>query len=398
MKVQGYKEEQPRKIIEACSALLQSLPNGDFLATHWMSDWEPVLAGAAEQQRSVFDPWITMIASNTLAAAAAMFIMEISLLSGRARNARQDLTDSILRASKKARAYVDALRPHVELDQHQQAILDKLDSVTVRPSSINDDEAIFRDGAEWIRVSVSGMRAMASQSEIVVNEFGRRDKRIKFQAILWYDIIDSRGRKSKLTRPALIEHRRRVVEFKDKMAEDLLGMENAARSTKQLVYPFQGTIWSKDDEKHIFVTGPNSSQLIQQAAKMVLARAHAHGVRLRVLAIKTTFAGDPAYKYETDPDVRGPTFWEHLTELKAHLRAWETRASLNKEGLPPEKSFFWVAGDLIGTLNFPREFVSDRRSEVLETEVDNVTVCTEVRGGPVNWPRARIAQEASSEH
>ena len=162
-------------------------------------------------------------------------------------------------------------------------------------------------------------------------------------------------------------------------------MRDASRADAQ-VYPWQGPLVSKDDEKHVFIAGTRGLQLAPGSHKRILITAGAaSGVRVRCLAINTDFAGVSAYKFTTSVDIEGEAFWEYSSRLKEKLRGIEKNILMNVPGQVPQQSSFWL-GDKLRKAFDISDFAGWSGVVVdqeLATEIENMEVVTNVRGGPV---------------
>jgi hypothetical protein len=199
---------------------------------------------------------------------------------------------------------------------------------------------------------------------------------------MWYDIIDSKGKRSGLTGDALRVYRQRVRSFKDNVIRDVIGLCRDASRQDATIYPWQGQLNSKDDERHLFVTGSRSIGWLIKACEIVTARALSSGVAIRAIAITADFAGIPAYRYDGEPGVEGEAFWEHLSIIKESLKNEERSRNWNVAGRAPSNSILWVCGELVNNLALEGQIALSKTADtVVASEIDDLRIETRALGG-----------------
>lgn len=388
LKLAGYKSSAAKAIVEKCTNYLRSQPQGSFLATSWLGAWSAVFAGDSEEQHRRFDPWIEQLGREILLTSLGLFTMEMAVViaiqtkTGNAKD-RKLVADT----ARKVQRFLSDFRGAYELTDEQQKVLERLSLVLEGESGMPDPERSFRFGVNWLGMRAGQLRSLFAQIEEVVAHFGKEQDRIIYRFAFWYDIIDSRGRKSGNMRA---DYKKRVVAFKENVKTDLYGTMKDAQRMSGVIYPWHGPLNSEDDEKNVFVGGSRSLSWLRELVGIVLRRAEAHGVRLRLVAINTDFAGIPAYKYKANNVVEGQPFWEHFSGLKSEIREIEDRMPINDEGKPPEVSLFWMAGDLVDDLDMPdgMKWLSGYLTEDELVSTSDTSVKTKVTGGPIEFGRA----------
>jgi len=384
LKLSAHWTDRPASVINECASYLASLPTGgSFMSSHWRADWLPILMSVSEEQRSRIEPRIEALAKAIYSTSIGIFTIELALHSLRPTGRlEQQRAKEFERVCKKIESFLGTFAAHCSVRKEEQATLERLQLVLASQRPMEDPVRALDYGVEWVHARLAGLRALASQTEEVVKDFGRTDRRISYPYLFWYDIIDSRGKKSGLANEALDAYRDRVRAFKGTINRDFYGLLRDSRRSGGIVYPWQGPIGSKDDEKHVFITGSASLTLLQEAIRILLGRADTHRVCVRCVIIRTDFAGGHAHRYETQPQVEGETFWEHLSEFKKRLKDMDARSGLNKKGSPATRSFLWVAGDLLDSCD-TSDIAPQKFNKIIRTEVQSVQVMTQVSGGPV---------------
>lgn len=384
LKIVGYRRASANEIIEKCGRYLASSVNGEFLEAAWQGSWAAVTAGISKEQEAQFNPSIEALEKYALMAAIGAFTIELSLASGiievsKSERAVRDFGEACAKISH----YLTAFQ-HVALTKREKEVLQRLAQKAADAEPIQAMADSVRFGLQWLNANVGNMRAAANGVEMLAREFGKADKRTKFSAVLWYDIIDSTGQKGGLSGAELKDYRSRVRSFKAHFNRELYGLRRDAEREHATIYPWQGLLTSRNDEKHIFLTGVRNIEWLYQAAKLLATVSAAHGVCVRAVAIRADFAGDPASKYSASPEVEGDSFWEHLSRLTAKLKNIELEQKLNA-GKPPLYSFFWLGGNLSIDLDLRKfaPWLEPPRRYRVETMIENVRVITAVAGGAV---------------
>jgi len=384
LKIVAYANHRPEAIVNRCSAYLEALPNGAFLSAHWKSDWAAVFAGNSDEQLAQCKPLIDALGRETLVAAVGVFTMEMALMSARVAVGASGSGGAFGSNCGKIASYLEEVTEHCkDLSKSERNALERLVARAQSCEPMNRPKDAFEYGLKFLEERVPRMRSISSQTETMIRNFGKQDRRVNYTSVLWYDIIDSRAKKSGLTAGPHREYRSRVRSFKHQINQNIYGLVRDAARAGGWVHPWQGPLRSKDDEKHLFFAGTRSLSWLQQALEILISSADANGVCVRVLLVKTNFSGDTAYKYETEPAVEGELFWEHFSELRSKVKSIETELRFNELGRPPERSVIWLAGDLVEDLNLPMRLSPKSHLREVDTEVDQISVVTSIVGGPV---------------
>ena len=274
LKIEGYREGRAQSTITRCGKFLATLDNGSFLETAWKGEWDAVIAATSQEQKFRFDPWITILTKEVLLAAIGVFTLELSVLSN-LKNYSQGRTESHLfnLACRKVFGFLKSISAGMELTAYEKNVLDHLTKRAGEEVPIKSVQGSIDFGLNWLRERAANMRAAANQVEEIAKQFGKTDKIINFSTVLWYDIINSTGQKSGLGGVELNDYRSRVLAFKHDFNRQVYGLRRDAERQNAMVYAWQGPITSKDDEKHIFITGTRNVEWLYQASKLLVSTA-----------------------------------------------------------------------------------------------------------------------------
>jgi hypothetical protein len=127
-------------------------------------------------------------------------------------------------------------------------------------------------------------------------------------------------------------------------------------------------------------SAPPSNAVAIVRGEILVSEARASRVRIRALAIDTRFAGAPAQKFSSNPNVEGEAFWEHGSRFKQALKKFERPDCVRA-------SYIWFGGDLSNAAE--RLFEEGAWSKgiqrgVIDTVIENFPLSTPYAGGP--WP------------
>jgi hypothetical protein len=315
LKYSAYKAQKPADIVSNCERYLKSLSQGSFLALQWRSYWNPVLAENSEEQISRFDPWIQNAATEVFDAAIGILLLQKALSAAVAKLYPSTTNQRRLKSlSTTIEKFVSEIDTHMTLNSEENDIVAQLQSKTFDP------KVILATGLEWTNLRLPALSAMSRQVLDIVKDYGHLEHRINFNQVLWFDIVDSTGQKSGLSNPELRAYRARIRGFKEAINNEFYGLSREASRQNGIVHGWQGTVFAKDDEKHIFFTGTRNLAWLREATRILFARCAASGARVRAIAIPADFAGIAAYRYRNDPTVDSEPFWEHLSRVKKQLR------------------------------------------------------------------------------
>lgn len=374
-KYTAYKSGAPAAIVARCEAYLSATHKGPIMSGYWRALWEPVLAVSDSGQKERFDPWVDQCYERILHHAQGIFTIELALVSRAVTSGKKENRALLERSCEKTFDFFKCA-PDAVVDN---PLCKRLLTIALSKTPIDHAaEAVCYGHAHYEKMGVVS-RVTVSQIMSVARDYGRLDERTNYQYALWYDVIDSTGQKSGLKGDALRSYRGRVRRFKDRMIEHLGGLVIEARRRHIDIYPWANSLASKDDEKNVFVRGPRSLEMVKAVVEILVNEARASRVRVRAMAIDTRFAGEPAHKYASDPNVDGEAFWEHGSRLKQGLKQLEAADATHA-------SYLWFANDLARR---PERLFNDEmwlahqgRGEI-DTTIENFPLSTAYVGGPL---------------
>lgn len=375
LKLGGYRQERAKLIVQRCAQYLDNQPNGSFLKRHWLASWEPIVNSNDPAQSEAFDGWIDQLAEETRRFVEGIFTMELSIVSELTKSGEKADLQRFTDVCAKLLSYLEDPR----LPQNAGPLRDRLLNVCRSRTPIEEAATSYEYGLGQCRRRIFEAGTLVSQVSEYAMAYGRTDKKITFQYCVWYDIIDSTGQKSGLKGDSLRTYRQRVRAFKDRIVQRVAGLQVEARNRNVSLYAWSNTLTAKDDEKNIFLTGARSLDFVQSAISILLNEALVHGMRIRIVALETDFAGTRAFKFEADSDVQGESFWEHGSRVRGSLKSLEDSDRKNC-------SYVWLAGDL---RRKPQRIVGNTDWEAngskgtVDTLIENHPVKTHYFGGPV---------------
>lgn len=374
MKIRAHQADQVRTIIDTSEAFLRSIPKaGPMLSNYWSASWRPIIDEGAAHQRSFFDQWISDLHRIISDHALGILTVELALAS-RLHDENERKTVTQFRNTCNA---IKRVLPDLKPSPESHRLFNRLQDATESLKPISNTEQSVRFGVDFcMKRRVSG-HALVRQVCEANTSYGRTDRRTDFDFVLWYDIVDSTGRKSDLESLELDAYRTSVLAFKDGMNSAFEVLSRDFKSRGVVMYPWASGISAKDDERNVFFSGPRCFTALTETLRLLLKEAQAKGVWLRLLALNTDFSGYSAHKYELKPSVDGEAFWAHYHKLKRELKKLETTAA--------RQSYLWLA-DKAASSSIQRnlhDLWSDQRKGELNSSVDNYPMHTRYLGGEV---------------
>jgi hypothetical protein len=387
-KLNGVWDERPRTIVKECADYLSGLPQGEFLKDQWLGDWQPVIDSTFDAEAAKFQPLFERVAHHLFVAAIGVFTCEVALTSAYVLT-KGGVNAPLLFASCCASisSYMRSMDKRIELSKDERQVVDRLLVVVDGKHVMSDPRRSFEFGARWMTERLAMFQAAVEQVGDAAKDYGRDQKRIQFRYVLWYDIIDSRGKKSNLQGDVAERHSANVLAFKENIKKDIYGLRRDASRSDATIHSWYGALHSNDDEKHIFIAGARGPFWLQQVAKTIVDRARFHEVCVRVILIRGDFAAGMApYKLVTVEEVEGPMFWEHFKSVTEQLKGVEPAFGMYGRRQPPQASIAWVSEGLSEELEFPLAAVrsENRRKQVVASAARATEIRTEFVGGRMN--------------
>lgn len=153
------------------------------------------------------------------------------------------------------------------------------------------------------------------------------EPRTYFDHVLWYDIVDSTGTKAaiQMSPESVRGYRSNVSRFRDSVSMRLTTICEEYSSNGNEVLPWNGTVESKNDEKHIFFVGKDKNiATIKSLGALINIAKQFPGVRFRAAIIPCDFTGDSyASSSKASAEVEGEVFLTHFDRLKKQVRVEE---------------------------------------------------------------------------
>lgn len=372
MKISAHRTGRVQKILDESTDFLNQIQlTGPFLAKYWRSAWTPIVADQDGRQSEYFDKWLSELSHELSDLTLGLLTLEIALASGisKAKGRKKSQFSS-------SSEVIQRLLPDLTPSPEAQKLLVRLRKTLETKQPVENIEQTVRFAIDFcLKRQHRGHSLVRNVCEVNAG-YGRVDRRTDFKYVLWYDIIDSTGQKSNLRGDEIRDYRNSVRRFKDEVNSHLGAIALDAKKRGITLYPWGGDIYSKDDEKNIFFSGPRCITVMTETLRVISNEARAKGVKLRYIVMNTDLAGYPAHKFDQSPAVEGEAFWEHSSRVKQKLKS--------KEKAEIQCSYLWLADQLAET-NTLEATLSDLFAEVecgeVNTTIENYPLETKFRGG-----------------
>ncbi|GEM_PF-7086053 len=376
LKIQSYRNGRPAKTMQRSLDYLRSQPMGGFAADDWEEWWSATLADDTPEQRSRFDPHINRLSSDILDMAISLVTLQFALLAGISNLPKKNVPRRVPEIE-----IVDSLRDSLPgISDSQSKLIDRLHIFKDNLTSEIDNQKVSRFAINNILKNKHReiIRNLENSLDSVLS-FGRAAQRVSYQYVLWYDIIDSRSEKAKLTQSDRDDYLSRVQKLKSRLRSEFRDIAQNARKRGGYVDSSEGSMDSKDDEKLLFFSGNRTMQRLKVSVLRLLNTAKAQGLCVRICILPAGFAGIEAHRYIPYRTVQGESFWTHFRELEKELKALESDDGGNERGKVPCYSYIWYWDQ------------KTRDNVKLETKVKidgeiSTTINTEVSGDDIYHP------------
>jgi hypothetical protein len=326
MKFLGYLRGEPKEILNECFDYIKR--ENEFAANEWRALWSPLVNRSNRIDERRFLESTRTGVGTIFAFGMCVLLMELSLIiASRILQRRPKVpTKSFL---LKLDGFLSDIRDRVKLEQHGERLLARIDKLNA-----DQDFAAFEPTAVWSfavgRIDKLLINIVTDKEHLfMLNSQIRRDELQKYYShMVWYDVIGSTGERFGLTGSDKDEHEKRVSQFKSSVTKALEEVRNHMRSKKGELFAWNGTVESRNDEKHLFIHAPTDAQgeftdMIVNAIMRETLRFDR--VRVRLIAIPCSFAGSEVWKFDRGTEVVGDRFWVHWARLKDQLKKSETK-------------------------------------------------------------------------
>lgn len=375
MKLVSYDKDKLPNIINRCGSYLGDCENGMIMESQWNATWEPILATQDVEQKTKFDIWINRCGRELSMAALSIFSMELALASqAYGTGANTDRT-AFTNVCKKILKYINSLQEYNKPSE----ILKRLSERCENDQPILNFQEAYSYGHNRLQKRKLKAIGLVRNVSTVATNYGRTDKRTNFPYVVWYDIIDSLGQKSKMRGEPLSEYRARIKQFKQRINTELKMLIHEVNENTQVdIFCSNSTVDSENDEKNIFFSGKGLRE-VQQTIDIILEQANVSNINVRVIASSTDYAGNQAHKFELDSFIKGEGFWEHGSRFRGQIKTLETSPK-------QECNYLWLAGKL--TKNplcraQVEHLVRDCKHNELITDIENYALAVDYFGGAV---------------
>jgi len=377
MKYLGYLNKEPLAIVNECCEFLRR--DNAFAADEWLAMWSPLFdKDTPHDELTILRP-VSQAMATIFGFGLGMFLLELTMIvaSQMAKGRPKRATAGFL---SRLRGFLEELQDRTEYDDYVKRLLARLSSIE-RIGDLQDfiPERVFefvRDKFQEIAIDVITDKEYLNS----LNSMVRREESIrKYDYLVWYDIIGSTGERFGLRGDELEKHEADVASFKRGLMLALDRLTETAEEQGDEVFAWNGTVESRNDEKHLFIrrSKDRAAKWVKAVVRTIYRETQRHTrVRVRMLIIPCSFAGSEVWRFERSTEVVGERFWLHLARLRESLKSTE------RSDFDLSRNTLYLAGDAIEYLNDVGE-IGDLRGQVeyeLVTSPDFLTLRTKVIG------------------
>ncbi|WP_298326994.1 hypothetical protein [Asticcacaulis sp.] len=373
MKYLAYRKNAARDVVTRGELFLGSTEEGAVLAGLWRAYWDPVLNDGDRHQQETFDYWINLCMQRIVMHAEQLFTVELALVSQFFTKNPAKGERHFTRSCLKVIDYFDQIPPGSNHQLRERLLEIAANKIAVEPKTM------LSYALRIIDRELGESSHVCRQISSVCSAFGRVDKRLNYQYVIWYDIIDSTGEKSDLRGDALRAYRMKVRGFKEVINDEIEALIFDGRRRDIDIYCWANSLSSKDDEKNIFFSGARSIELVGRCINLIFNQSRALDVHVRVLVIDASFAGDSAHKFASDSTVHGEAFWEHSSRVKKRLKDLE-------RGYEKKSSYLWFAADMVRSsdkLSSGILYHGTKKNGTLDVKIENFSLNVRYCGGNI---------------
>src|SRR3989339_1729312 len=317
MKILAYERSEVKAAVDKCAAYLMSRELGSAHARTWnrlMSFCDLDNSSLAIRE---LQPTYSIQRQHVLLLLAAIYTIEFALLNAIREEKGGDAKKLIKLLEKKVGdAIADLTNSNVE---YETKILRRLKSSL---------EADMADGAFDSNKSYNWAIALLDEKlgeiqdqisitgRILADFNSNSEPRTYFDHVFWYDIVDSTATKfaTHSTPEKIRDYKKKISRFRDSVSRRLSTICEEHTDNDNLVLPWNGTVESKNDEKHIFFHGQGRvSATLKTIASLISITKQNPGVRFRAILLPCDFTGDSyASSTPTSAEVEGEVFLTHF--------------------------------------------------------------------------------------
>jgi|GEM_PF-6643578 len=328
MKILAYENDEIKIAVNRCCKYLKALEFGGSQARTWnrlMSFCE-----LDETKEAVNDlrPTHNIQISIVIFLLSTIYTIEYSLLNIMRKHNKPDFKRIYRLLDKKVTDLQTELG--IFCDEQNLKVIKRLQSAMTASEvdTVFDSEKTLKWAFNTIDVRVGEIQDQISITNRTLADHNTNvEPRTYFEHVLWYDIVDSTGTKAalKMSAESLRTYKSNVSRFRDSVNMRLTTICEEYSSNGNEVLPWNGTVESKNDEKHIFFVGKDRVVATLKAiGSLVNIARQCPGVRFRAALIPCDFTGDSyASSSESSAEVEGEVFLVHFDRLKKEIASVE---------------------------------------------------------------------------
>ena len=378
LKYNAYVTDRFARVLEQGRRGLAELPEGTFIAQSWVGLWAGISKWEDKEQLRAFKPWIINLVQNFLDIAIDIFMVLAAAIYGQHKQEKLRSRD-LQRLSRQVEEVVPVFELNTQVsDGHRRSITRLHQALSGELPIDKIDEAI---DFSLKRLTLHGQRLQQTigNAAEVLDNFGATGAEVGLPIILWFDIVDSNGRKGGLEGEVRDAYQRRVKAFRQGFADDLAAIVQRAKAAGALIHPSYGNLDHEDDETYVYCGTADAKQWAFVVLEALVQRARVNDVRFRSILAPTSFCGVEPYRNEGHPEVHGLIFHKAFSALKQKLRSQENEV-LKGDDRVLRTSCLWLcewSADTAGipaTINFKPVHTYEAATNVDDIEMLTATV------------------------
>ncbi|MDR3168063.1 MAG: phosphoribosyltransferase [Treponema sp.] len=315
-KYEGFIGNRNRETIESAAQYLANseTPFARMAVSNWNTFWGHLFNidnNDEEKFEENIIEYIKLIIHCNICIHMILFCIKNVLTNGK------KIKSDIKYFEKKTTEFIDPINKKSKQNLFNNAkILERLK--TYEENSIKfPAEKTFNHYRDKLLDILDEMNKQYITSKELLENYGHIQKRHDYDYMIWYDVIDSTA--THVPHDKTREHRRNVLSFKETINDILEQTRIGAKKKNVDMFEKQGP-GSKDDEKHIFLSGNLSTSYLQKILIDLLKTSRSFNINLRVAIVPTDFVLSAVYREISTNVLFGTTFFEHYKRLETELR------------------------------------------------------------------------------
>jgi hypothetical protein len=324
MKYLGYVRGEPRSIVDECYEFISA--DNEFAADEWRALWSSVLDRSYRlDEKRVLDA-IQSAMSTIFVFGICLLLLELVLLVAIADTSRRPrrFTKPFL---AKLEGFFSDFRVRLRFNNESERLIGRIDKLRADTDFSTFDPATVWNFA-FARLRKLLIEVVTDKEHLyMLNSQSRLDNAQRYYShMLWYDIIGSTGERFGLSGSEKAEHEKKVGEFKAAVSRALEETSEYIAVNRGEMFAWNGTVESHNDEKHLFISGPDNRQIefVDLILHTIIRETRRFDrIKVRLVVFPCSFAGSKVWRFEKATEVIGERFWMHSARVKEQLKKKE---------------------------------------------------------------------------